>query len=237
MDYVFRRQVHHLNCYKVTVALRRDNERLRSAYLYLPQSRSPSATSSNLSLTAFTRSTCASTSPRFLILIAARAARENSYDRETDSSIASLVAVAVVGRGGPVCADEARTAARSTLDARRIARSRRVSSRASGGASFLLAFAVFSVADAAAAAAAFGLDSDDMDGFDRRRVRAVRYSFIGPCGLRARASSSMSSSVLRHSMPLHMGLSSSCTNSGSIVARPKGEGSRIRGLLYCMVTL
>jgi len=96
-------------------------------------------------------------------LIAARAARANSYDRETDtSSVVSLV----VGRGvdtgtagGADAVVEARMAARSTLDARRIARSRSVSSRASGGASFLLVLAGFSVAGAGAAA--FVLDSDD----------------------------------------------------------------------------
>jgi hypothetical protein len=104
------------------------NGRPCSAYLCLHPSCRPSATSSNISLTLFTCSTCASTSPRFLMLITARAARANSYNLETDTSIAvassavSLTAAAEVGRS--VCADEAKAAERSTLDARRIARSR-----------------------------------------------------------------------------------------------------------------
>src|SRR6266702_1036095 len=162
-----------------------------SAHLRTHPSRSPAATSSNLPLTSFTRSTCASTSPLFLILIAARATRANSYDRETETSIAvSLAAAAVavvVGRGvetGPAGADAvvASTAARSTLDARRMARSRSVSSRASGGAavaSFLLVFAALSFA-----AAAFVLDPDDMDMAVLVVLclwdRAVRHSLGGP---------------------------------------------------------
>ena len=140
----------------------REDERLEDC---LPlHSRRPKATSSNLSLTSFTRSTCASTSPLFLILIAARAARANSYDRETDTPSSVVLAGEVVGR----MVFEARTAARSTLDARRMARSRRVSSKASGGVSFFLV-------DADAAAGTLVLGSDMAAIGKQNANRADRY--------------------------------------------------------------